>query len=382
MSRHADILVIGGGAIGLSVAYFLAKEGVRVGIADKGEVGQEASWAGAGMLPAGNPQRAKSAIAVLRAKGTALFAGFSRELREQTGIDNGYVQCGGLELRLSEDALERRRVEHLLREERGEGVPCEVLDGTALRQLEPALSPELPGALFYREAAQIRNPRHLQALRVACGKLGVKFFPGCPIMAMERQGERITSVRAPTEEFTAEHYLIAAGAWSDLLLAHTGWRAAIHPVRGQIVLLREDRPLFTHLLMAGPQYMVPRQEGRILIGSTEEEAGFVKANTVQGVADLLAFAARIVPALAEATVERTWAGLRPGSPDGKPFLGRVPGTENLYVAAGHFRSGLQLSAITGILMKELLLGQPLSLDLEPFRLDRRHDDDRHAAPHR
>lgn len=380
MSKRKDILVIGGGAIGLSIAYFLAKEGMRVGVADKGEMGQEASWAGAGMLPAGNPQRAKSALGQLRAKGTAILASFSQELRDLTDIDNGFVQCGGLELRLSEDSLERRRLEQVMREERGEGVAYEVLDGPALCELEPALSPALPGAILYREAAQLRNPRHLQALVAGCIKHDVEFFPGCPISRIDRDGERITNVQSPTAAFHADQYVIAAGAWSDMLLHMVGWQARVKPFRGQMVLLREPQPLFRRLLMAGPQYMVPRQEGRILVGSTEEEVGFLKANTVEGVQGLLQFAARVVPALAQSSIERTWSGLRPGSPDGKPFMGRVPGTENLFAATGHFRSGLQLSAITGILMKELLLGQTLSLNLEPFRLDRTHDE-RHPVRH-
>jgi glycine oxidase len=128
--------------------------------------------------------------------------------------------------------------------------------------------------------------------------------------------------------------------------------------------------VLSRIVERGKLYLVPRPDGRVLVGSTEEDAGFEKQTTAEGITSLLSFALELVPRLAGASVERCWAGLRPGSPDGLPFLGPVPGFENLYVAAGHFRSGLHLSPATGLLMKELLLGEPLSIPLEEFRLDR------------
>jgi glycine oxidase len=172
----------------------------------------------------------------------------------------------------------------------------------------------------------------------------------------------------------AGHVVVAAGAWSDHVLERLGWHAGVRPVRGQIALLNVPAPLFRRVLLSGSEYVVPRPDGRILVGSTEEEVGFRNETTAEAIQHLLGLAIRLVPALANAPLERCWAGLRPGSPDGRPFLGLVPGFANLYLAAGHFRSGLQLSLITGILMKELLLGKPPTLDLVPFRLDRpRHD---------
>ena len=149
-----------------------------------------------------------------------------------------------------------------------------------------------------------------------------------------------------------------------------GWRPGIHPVRGQIALLNSDVPVLRRILLWGLRYVVPRADGRVLIGSTEEHAGFNKQTTAAAIADLLALGCQLAPGLAEARVERSWAGLRPGSPDGLPFLGSVPGFSNVYIAAGHFRAGIQLSPGTGLVMKELLLGQPLTVPLDAFRLDR------------
>ena len=155
------------------------------------------------------------------------------------------------------------------------------------------------------------------------------------------------------------------------LLAGLGWHLDIHPVRGQIALLNPVSRLFQHVLMWGPRYLVPRQDGRVLAGSTEEHAGYDTHTTVRAQQELLAFACRLVPGLANAALERGWAGLRPGSPDGLPFIGPVPGYDNLLVAAGHFRAGIQLSPGTAQLLKEIILNQPPVIPIEPFRLDRR-----------
>lgn len=369
MAVADDVMIIGGGVIGLSTAYFLAREGVRVAVLDKGDFGQESSWAGAGIISPGNPRRARNPLVQLRARSAAMFPELSAELRERTGIDNGYVKCGGLELRRSADELERQRLEQLVQAEAGEGVACEVLDAIQLRVLEPALSPHLPGAVLFPDIAQVRNPRHIKALVAACGQLGVRLRPGCPVHEFERRGSRIVAARCPDGWLSADRFLIAAGAWSDMLPAGIT-PLGIKPIRGQIALLQAVPPLFRRILLGGSQYLVPRPDGRVLIGSTEEDVGFDKRTTAEAIQGLLDLAIRLVPKLGEAQVERCWAGLRPGSPDGRPFLGAVPGCDNLFVAAGHFRAGIQLSPATALVMKELLLGQPLSVPLDAFRLER------------
>jgi glycine oxidase len=168
---------------------------------------------------------------------------------------------------------------------------------------------------------------------------------------------------------TAGRYLLAAGAWSEPLLAQLGHRPRVHPVRGQIALLRGDT--CSRVLMLGKRYLVPRGDGLTLVGSTEEpESGFEKRTTPEGVAGLLAFARATVPALARAALETAWAGLRPGSPDGLPFLGPVPGAEGVFVATGHFRAGVQLSIGTAQAVTELLTDEPPCVDLSAFALDR------------
>lgn len=368
--RSPEILILGGGVIGLTTAYFLARERIAVAVLDKGELGQESSWAGAGILAGGNPKRARSAIGQLRARSLALYPSLSAELRELTNIDNGYVRCGGIELRRSEETLEKQRIENLIREERGEGANCEVLDARQLRELEPALSESLPGAVYFPDIAQVRNPRHLKALIAACGQAGVQLLSGCPVYGLDRDGERITGVRSAAGLLRADRYLVAAGAWSEALLGLAGCRIGVRPIRGQIALLHTSPPLLRRILLAGSEYLVPRPDGRVLIGSTEEDVGFKKHTTAGAVQELLRMGTKLVPGLAEAPVERCWAGLRPGSADGKPYIGPAPGFRNLFAATGHFRSGIQLSPGTAMVMKELLVGAAPSLPLEAFRLDR------------
>jgi glycine oxidase len=184
------------------------------------------------------------------------------------------------------------------------------------------------------------------------------------------RGSRVEAVETDQGRLTAGLYLLATGAWTDPLLAQVGWRPGIWPVRGQIALLNTGTPDTRPILLHGKRYIVPRTDGRMLVGATEEDAGFDARPTAGGIGGLLAFAAALLPSLAEAPLERCWAGLRPGSPDGMPFLGEVPGCANLYVAAGHFRAGIQLSPATGLVMTELLLGRPTTIPLDAFRLDR------------
>lgn len=348
-----DVAIIGGGIIGLTSAYFLARAGTSVAVYDRGDFGKEASWAGAGILPPGNPDRAATPVDKLRGIGSRRFPAFSAELRDLTGIDNGYRVCGGIEFLTAEDA-------DVPGVWAAEGIAFERLSEVDARKLEPLGEVEgepylLPGC------AQVRNPWHMRALVAACSKAGVElhanasalsFADGALLLA---NGARVSAAR----------YLFAAGAWSAGLVRAPG----IFPVRGQIALLRGAS--CSRVLMLGKRYLVPRGDGLTLVGSTEEpEAGFEKRTTAEGVAGLIAFARRTVPALAQATLEASWAGLRPGSPDGLPYICPVPGEHNVFVAAGHFRAGVQLSIGTAQVVCELLNGKPTSVAIGGFALDR------------
>jgi glycine oxidase len=368
MANHADVLILGGGVIGLTTAYFLARERARVTVLDKGDFGQEASWAGAGILPPAQTSEVSktsevcSGIDQLRGHSAVLFPSLSEELRQLTGIDNGYLRCGGLEFLSGPKEAEE--------EWHAQGMTLQTLDEPALARLEPNLARGLGLANYLPDMAQLRNPRHLKALLAACKSRGVTLRPGCAVHGFVSDGPRIQAVKTLDDNLPAERFLLASGAWTGPLTESLGCSIPIKPVRGQIALLNTSTPVFRRILLWGSRYLVPRPDGKVLVGSTEEHAGFDKRTTSQAIADLLQLANRLVPDLGSAHLERCWAGLRPGSPDGLPFLGPIPGWDNLFVAAGHFRAGIQLSPGTALVMKECLLGRPPSFAIDGFSLER------------
>ena len=362
MKRSGDVIIVGGGVIGLTTAYFLAREGTSVVLCESGKTGMESSWAGAGILPPSHLEHAQLPHDRLRAISGDLFPGLSQELRERTGIDNGFVRCGGIEFLDAADESD---------EWYGLGAAKKTLSAAETIALEPALAADVGPALHLPDMAQLRNPRHMQALRAACVATNqVTILEAVSAREFLVEGNRVKGLRTSGEVLHGDHFLVAAGAWTSGLLESLGCRLRIEPIRGQIVLLNPGRHLFRHILIQGVRYLVPRLDGRVLIGSTEEHAGFDKSTTPAGVNGLLELGRRLVPALGDAAVERTWAGLRPGSADGLPYIGQVPGMDNVIVAAGHFRAGIQLSVGTALLVKEMIRQQPPTMPVDAFRLDR------------
>ncbi|MGL6073469.1 MAG: NAD(P)/FAD-dependent oxidoreductase [Fimbriiglobus sp.] len=359
-----DVLIVGGGVIGLSAAYRLARRGLRVRVLDRGELGREASWAGAGIIPPGNSQRAASALDRLRAVGAEQFPIWSQELHELTGIDNEYHVCDGIEFLPPDETSTLARWQ-------AEGLT--VLPYPLSRKWLAEVANLRP--YFLLDFAQVRNPRHLQALIAACTKLGVEL---CPNTGFDRWlTDGVRDERG--QPHGARHVIIAAGAWSTGILGQLGVKVPVQPVRGQILLYQGLAGLVPHIVQVGKRYIVPRRDGHVLIGSTEEpEAGFEKGNTVAGLSELRAFALGTIPGLRDAVEVSAWSGLRPGSPDGWPIIGTHPTRRNLHFAVGHYRAGVQLSPGTALLLESLVTGSPAPVPLEPFCLN--STTDRHIPP--
>lgn len=363
----SDVIIAGGGVIGLSIAYELAGQGMSVSVFDRGSLGQEASWAGAGMLPPGNPEFARTPTARLRAASCRLWPEWSTQLYDATAVDNGFRKCGSLEISDPENAA---HLQDRTAELRTEGVLVEDIAPGNLGEYEAALKTTISAAYRLPDMCQVRNPRHLKALMAACGQRGVAFRPGVPILDFEIRDGRVTSVWTDEGKPTADIVVVTAGPWTRQLLERCGLILPIVPVRGQIVLLSMPAPPFRHIIEVGTRYLVPRPDGRILVGATEEDAGFDKRTTAAAVGELLRFATNLVPSLADARVEQCWAGLRPKAIDGLPYLGQVPDITNLYVAGGHFRDGLQQSPATAVAMRQLILGQPTLIPMDAYACDR------------
>lgn len=355
----SDIVLIGGGVIGLSIAYELAGQGASVRILDQGPLGQESSWAGAGMISPGNPTKARSLEAKLKAESFVRWPDWSARLHEETGIDNGFSLCGAIEFSPSQSSDELHATAN---EWQADGIIVQELASRELHQLEPNLHPELDHAIHLPQAGQVRNPRHVKALINACLARGVQLSPGTPVFGFEGQRGRINAIHTVEGTISADQFVVCSGAWSKSVLAQANINVEIEPLRGQIVLLNAPSLPIRRVIEVGPRYLVPRSDGRILIGSTEEHVGFDKSNTAAAIGDLTRFASDLVPTLKTARFERCWSGLRPMSRTGLPYLGRVPNSENLFVAAGHFRLGLTLSPITAVLLRQMLLNQSLTIE--------------------
>jgi glycine oxidase len=387
-----DMLIIGGGVIGLSLAWELAKHGLSVHVIDQSEPGREASWAGAGIIPAAVYRPDQHPYEQLRGLACQLHPHRSAELRALTGIDNGYRRCGALHL--ARTAGEAAALAAWAQMQREEGIEVERLTLADLAELEPGLrcddrlasrstvlsteysvlstsGQNLQSAAFHLpQESQLRNPRHVRALTRACELAGVTITPHVTITKIELDCGQLSEIQTLSGPLRARKYCFTAGAWTGQLLARLGIATGILPIRGQMALFHSDSPPITRIINEGSRYLVPRDDGYCLAGSTEEEVGFDKRTTPEAIDDLIAFARDLVPALREARIAQTWAGLRPGSFDGLPYLGPLPGLKNAFVAAGHFRSGLYLSTATAVVMSELIRGEQPRIDLAPFRVGR------------
>ncbi|MGH7135188.1 MAG: glycine oxidase ThiO [Pirellulales bacterium] len=366
----SDVLIVGGGVIGLSLAYELAGQGAKVRLLDRGPLGREASWAGAGILPPAAAKPTGDPYLELFRLSSELYPTWSARLREETGLDNGYRQCGGIYLATS--AHDQAELDGSAELWRTQGIRAQRLDTAALAQREPALAKGTAGeasrfAWWLPDEAQVRNPRHLKALALACARRGVEVSSGVAVEGFAVSGSRVTHAITSAGKHAAGQVCVTAGPWSRSLVSCLNVEVPVRPVRGQMVLLTSPRQVLRSIVNAGKQYLVPRPDGRILAGSTEEDAGFDKRTTAEAVADLLNMAVRLAPPLADLSIEQCWAGLRPASHDPFPYIGRLPGYDNAYVATGHFRNGLQLSPATAVVMTRLLTGAEPPIDLTPFR---------------
>lgn len=366
MQSLQDFVIVGGGVAGLSTALRLADQGASVTVLDRQETGKEASWAGAGMLPPGNPEVDLNPEQRLRAHSHQLWAEFAADLSERTGIDTGYRVCGAIQVQYSEhSSLLDQCVDSWTRE----GIRYDILGREDAQSLVPGLSSEM-SAVHVPDFAQIRNPRYLRALKTACRQRNVQIQEHVEHLTLQTAGDRITEVRIPGQSFCFDSVCIAAGAWSSSILTSLGISIPVKPIRGQIVQLQLKETPFRCVVELGRRYIVPRDDGLVLIGSTEEDAGFVKENTPDGISMLLRFAASVIPALPISQVCRTWAGLRPGTPDELPLIGAVPRFSNLFIGTGYFRSGLQMSPGAGMILSDLMRRVPPPVSLDGLTVDR------------
>lgn len=337
------IVVIGAGVIGLSSAYELARMGAQVTVLERGHAGAESSWAGGGILFPLLPWDYGMPVTALTELGRQCYPAWIESLYLQTGIDPEYLVSG---IRVlppydTDKALAWCAVHGLKTEKEGD-------------------------TLLLPEVAQVRNPRLMQALRRSLELMGVSIVEHAEVAGFRFAGGRVAGVETRQGNYAADNYIVAAGAWSGILLGELAPKTPIWPVRGQMLLFKAEPGLLPRILLQDGVYLIPRMDGHILVGSTLEDVGFDKVVTEAARENLLSKAVAMFPPLSQASLVRHWAGLRPGSPDNVPVIGQHPEIENLYLNAGHFRYGVTMAPASAALLVNMVAGKAQPIDVLPY----------------
>jgi glycine oxidase len=358
--KNFEAVIAGGGLIGGAIALELAQAGLRVAVFEKGEPGREASWASAGILSPAPETPGMIPVVPLAKASVGLYPEFVANVEEISGHNVGFRPFGTMDVLFSRDA--KRDLSTLIALHHGLGLKAEPLRAEQARELEPALSPELEAAALRPEEACIDNRALTQAVLRAAQKSGAEIFPNQGVEAVWREGSRCVGLKLHNQNVSAKWTVIASGCFSANIQGVAAY-APVRPAKGQMVSLRADELKIRRVLWSEKIYLVPRNDGRILAGATVEYVGFDKHVTAGAVERILSDAIELVPGLANARIEETWAGLRPDSPDHLPIVGATD-LDGLLVATGHFRSGVLLTPITARLMREWITEQRVSVDWE------------------
>ena len=355
----------------MAIGWRLAAAGCRVELFERGEAGHGASWAAAGMLAAGvEAEPGEDALYGLNRLSQELWPGFAAALEAAAGMTIGYRDEGTLAVALTRDDVAQLRFHFDY--QRALGVSLEWLSGSEARRREPHLHPGLAAAVLSPRDHQVDNRRVVTALRRAFIAAGGALHEHSAVTAVEIAGGRVAALRLGETRHAADIVVLAAGAWSmEIAGLPRAAQPPVRPVKGQMLALRMDpaAPLLSHVVWAPRVYLVPRRDGRLIVGATVEERGFDSALTAGGVFALLEGAWRALPGVEELAIDEMWVGFRPGSRDDAPVLGPSP-VEGLVLATGHHRNGILLTPATADAVSRFILEGELDDAIRPFAVDR------------
>ncbi|MEX0618882.1 MAG: glycine oxidase ThiO [Pseudohongiellaceae bacterium] len=360
----SDIHITGGGIVGLLLARELAEAGVGVILLERGRCCREASWAGGGIVSPLYPWRYAAPITALAGWAQDFYPELVVALRETTGIDPELNHCGLLMLQAPDES-------EALQWASKTGRRIMPVDSEFIYRKEARLAGGFTRGLWMPDVANVRNPRLGQALyEDLIGRLGVTIMEHCEVRRIVCENSRVQSLEVTQaghkRRIPVSTLVVSAGAWSGEILRSTGVRLQVEPVKGQMLLYKSPHQLIESVVLTEGRYLIPRKDGHILAGSTLEYCGFDKSPTDDALHSLRESAERLVPDLKSLQIKAQWAGLRPGAPGGIPYIGALPGFENLYVNAGQFRNGLVLAPASARLLADLLLGRSPIVDPVPF----------------
>ena len=359
-----DVVIVGAGAIGASIGYQLARAGARVTIFDRGQVGREATAASAGMIIAQHDRGTPQPFAALATESARLFAALAAELQDRTGMDVGYRRVGRLQVAFDEAAERQLRTEREWQLD--QGLIVSWLDHAAALDLEPALNPAVRAAIYYADEFQLLPLAFAKSLARATADLGAVVREGAAIDRLLIEGDRVVGVALGDERVHADQVVIANGSWAGSWATALEVPIPIRPMRGQLVALRTTGTALRTVIGGGDGYALTKPDGSTIVGTTVEDVGFDSRPTAAGIARLLNQAPQLAPRLANATFAGAWAGLRPGTPDGMPLIGRLPRWRGVVLASGHFRNGILLAPATGELVADLVARRRPRLALDAF----------------
>jgi len=363
-------IIIGAGIIGMLTARLLRTAGVSVTIIEQGYAGQESSWAGGGIISPLYPWRYSEPVTRLAQWGQQYYPALLEAIHQNSGIDPEYIQSGLLYLNLDDNGEDE--LQQALEWESKHGYDFKPLSGAELKAVEPGLGcltaePEKKG-WFTESIAQVRNPRLVRALREDLLKLGVKIEQQTRAESFVIEADKVIGVRTDKGSFYGDQIVVAGGAWSARLLEKWVRTPKIAPVKGQMIVFKAKPGVVSRIVLSKGRYVIPRKDGRVVLGSTLEFEDFDKTTTDDVLQELKQEAYRIIPTLKDYPVEKQWAGLRPGSIDGVPYIGEHPELKNLYLNAGHFRNGVVIGLASCQLLVNQLLGEKAIIDPTPYLL--------------
>jgi glycine oxidase len=369
----AEVIIIGAGVIGLTIARALAQRGVRaVMLIESGRPGAEASWAAGGILAPQVEVDHRDDFFQLACASRDLYPEFAASLKEETGVDVELDTTGTICLGFA--PADEAELRHRYEWQQGEGFDVEWLTGDQVRRLEPCISDKVLCAVRFPRDFQIDNRRLISALVRANEELGVQLVTGLSVNALRIRNEKVYGVETPNGFVDAPIVVVAAGAWSSLINAPVsapGWPPfEIEPVRGQMLCFEAHPQIARHVIYSSLGYLVPRHDGRVLAGSTVEQVGFDKSVTNEGRDAIRLMALEIAPGIAALPVIDSWAGFRPRAKDGLPVLGSSAAVAGLFFATGHYRNGILLAPITGKVLTAAIVDGVMPASLEAFSPDR------------
>jgi glycine oxidase len=382
---RANVIILGAGAIGLTLAYELVRRGRTVTVIERDRLlaGNEtaspsriavrsaSSWAAAGILPPANQAYSTDPIDRLRGLSHQLFPELADRLLAETGIDSELERCGGWYL--ADTIGETASMVGMVAYWRQMGIECHERGLEELVRSEPALGPWAGAARHARawwvpDEYQIRTPMYLSALVEACHKQGVTFLDRSTAVDINETTDGVTVwiEGQARQTLSADQAVVCAGTWSGLIAERLRLSRSLVPVRGQMLVLKSETRILSSVINFGQRYLVPRRDGTLLVGSCEEEVGFQHGTTPGILSDLREFVRVVCPTLQRERQWGAWSGLRPMTFDGFPICGKLPGSKSMFVATGHFRSGIHLSPGTAVCLADMLSGQPPPIPMEAF----------------